>query len=128
MGSFREAASNKTCFFLYLLKGKLFIQLFWLLGFTVNFCYDEKSNWWRTLKNKPNKKSSFSLKMCYFVNVSYKESTLQYTEKRICSSICNILLLLPFLIYDQLKWEHQMTVIFGRRVLLSAGNVLKSVP
>ena len=36
MESFREAASNETCFSLDLRKGKLFIQLFWLLGFTVD--------------------------------------------------------------------------------------------
>ena len=35
MESFREAASNETCYSLYLRKRKLFIQLFWLLGFTV---------------------------------------------------------------------------------------------
>ena len=33
--SFGEASSKKTCFSLYLEKGKLFIQLFWPLGFTM---------------------------------------------------------------------------------------------
>ena len=35
MESFGEAASKETCFSLYLEKGKLFIQLFWLLSFTM---------------------------------------------------------------------------------------------
>ena len=35
MESFREAARNEPCFSLYLRKEKLFIQLFWLLSFTV---------------------------------------------------------------------------------------------
>ena len=35
MESFGEAASKETCFSLYLEKGKLFIQLFWPLGFTM---------------------------------------------------------------------------------------------
>ena len=35
MESFGEASSKKTCFSLYLEKGKLFIQLFWPLGFTM---------------------------------------------------------------------------------------------
>ena len=33
MESFHEAASNETFFCLYLWKGKLFTQLFWLLRF-----------------------------------------------------------------------------------------------
>ena len=35
MESFGEATSKETCFSLYLEKGKLFIQLFWPLGFTM---------------------------------------------------------------------------------------------
>ena len=35
MESFGEATSKETCFSLYLEKGKLFIQLFWLLSFTI---------------------------------------------------------------------------------------------
>ena len=35
MESFGEASSKKTCFSLYLEKRKLFIQLFWPLGFTM---------------------------------------------------------------------------------------------
>ena len=35
MESFGEATSKETCFSLYLEKGKLFIQLFWLLSFTM---------------------------------------------------------------------------------------------
>ena len=51
MESFGEATSKETCFSLYLEKGKLFIQLFWPLGFTMvakknyfpeNFCYHEQ--------------------------------------------------------------------------------------
>ena len=94
--------------------------------FLQNFCYHEKNNRKRTLKKEPNKKN-FSLKMCYFVNISCKESNLQYTSKLICSSICNILLLLPFLRQDQLKWDPEMTVIFRRKFSFSAGNVLQSV-
>ena len=35
MESFGEATSKETCFSLYLEKGKLFIQLFWPLSFTM---------------------------------------------------------------------------------------------
>ena len=35
MESFRKAARKETCFSLYLQKGKLFIQLFWLSNFTI---------------------------------------------------------------------------------------------
>ena len=35
MESFGKATSKETCFFLYLEKGKLFIQLFWPLSFTM---------------------------------------------------------------------------------------------
>ena len=51
MESFGEATGKETCFSLYLEKGKLFIQLFWPLGFTMvakknyfplNFCYHEQ--------------------------------------------------------------------------------------
>ena len=54
MESFGEATSKETCFSLYLEKGKLFIQLFWLLSFTmvaknntfsVDFCCHEKKTW-----------------------------------------------------------------------------------
>ena len=67
-----------------------------------------------TAEKKPKQKNNFSLKMCYFVNVSFKESNLQCTSKLICCSICNILLLLSLLKYDQLKWERQMTLIWKK--------------
>ena len=35
MESFAEATSKETCFSLYLEKGKLFIPLFWPLGFAM---------------------------------------------------------------------------------------------
>ena len=35
MESFGEATSKEICFFLCLEKGKIFIQLFWPLGFTM---------------------------------------------------------------------------------------------
>ena len=35
MESFGEATSKETCFSLYPEKGKLFIQSFWPLGFTI---------------------------------------------------------------------------------------------
>ena len=35
MESFHKAARKETCFSLYLQKGKLFIQLFWLSNFTI---------------------------------------------------------------------------------------------
>ena len=56
MESFGEESSKETCFSLYLGKGKLSIQLFWPLDFTMvakknyfpyNFCYHEQ---------KPSKK------------------------------------------------------------------------
>ena len=141
MESFRGAVSNETCFSLYLRKRKLFIQLFWLLRFTVvarkNTFFVEfllpwkkqpEKNSEKQNKTKQNKaKSNFSLKISFFVNVSCKETNLKYTLKVIYSSICNILLLPPFRRYDQLKWERQMTVIFGRKFSFSAGNVLKPV-
>ena len=120
MESFREAASKETCFSLCLRKGKPFIQLFWLLGFTVvaekNIFFVElpsKNPPEKNSEKNPNKKSNF-LKMCYFVYVSCKESNLQYTQKLTCNSICNILLLLWFLRYDQLKWERQITLIWKK--------------
>ena len=51
MESFGKASSKETCFSLCLKKGKIFIQLFWSLGFTMvskknyfplNFCYHEQ--------------------------------------------------------------------------------------
>ena len=35
MGSFGETTSKETCFSLYVEKGKLFLQLFWTLRFTM---------------------------------------------------------------------------------------------
>ena len=35
METFYKATAKETCFFLYLEKGKLFTQLFWLLSFTL---------------------------------------------------------------------------------------------
>ena len=35
MESFGYATNKETCFSLYLEKGKLFVQLFWPLGFTM---------------------------------------------------------------------------------------------
>ena len=64
------------------------MQLFWLLGFVVakkyTFSVELQLSWkknpWKKLWKKPNKKNNnFSLKMCYFANVSCKESNLQYT-------------------------------------------------
>ena len=84
MESFREAAT-----------------LFLLLSRKKNPENPEKN----TTEKKPKQKNNFSLKMCYFVNVSFKESNLQCTSKLICCSICNILLL---------KWERQMTLIWKK--------------
>ena len=66
--SFREAASKETCLSLYLRKGKFFIQLYWLLRFTVvaKFCRISV-----TIKlNSNQQKNKFSLKMCFFVDCS----------------------------------------------------------
>ena len=51
MESFGEASSKKTCFFLYMEKGKLFIQLFWPLGFTML----AKKNYFRRISVTMNK-------------------------------------------------------------------------
>ena len=51
MESFGEASSKKTCFSLYMEKGKLFIQLFWPLGFTML----AKKNYFRRISVTMNK-------------------------------------------------------------------------
>ena len=55
-----SSASNETCFSLYLWKGKFFIQLFWLLGFTVvakkNTFSAEFSLPWKKQPEKNSKK------------------------------------------------------------------------
>ena len=88
MESIREAASDETGFSLYLRKGKLFIQLFWLLGFTVvakkntfsvEFLLPWKKQPEKNSEKKQTRKNNFSFKICYFVNISCKESNLQYT-------------------------------------------------
>ena len=43
-----------------------------------------------------------------------KKVTCNILKKLIYSSIFNKLLLLSFLRYDQLKWEHQMTFIWKK--------------
>ena len=74
MQFFREAASKETCFSLYLEKGKSFIQLLWLLGFTIvakktpflkNFCYHEK-NPVNNSEKKLNKKKQLLLENVLF--------------------------------------------------------------
>ena len=64
--SFREAASKETCFSLYLREGKFFIQLYWLLRFTVvaKFCRISV-----TIKLNSNQQKNNN-KMCFFVDCS----------------------------------------------------------
>ena len=56
MESFGEATSKETCFSLYLEKGKLFIQLFWPLRFTMVAKKTTLRRISHTTKKKPDKK------------------------------------------------------------------------
>ena len=83
----------------------------------------KKKNTGKKLWKKPNiKKNNFFLKMCYFVNVSWKEISLQFTLKLICSTTCSIMLCCHF--WDMISWSgNGKWPLFGRNCLFSTGNV-----
>ena len=56
MESVGEATSKETCFSLYLEKGKLFIQLFWPLRFTMVAKKTTLRRISHTTRKKPDKK------------------------------------------------------------------------
>ena len=75
MESFRQAVSNETCFSLYLREGKLFIQLFWLLGSTVvakkNTCSVEFLIPWKKQPKKNSERNKQTKKQLLLENVRF---------------------------------------------------------
>ena len=116
MELFSEAASKETCFF-YLRKGKLFIQLFWLLSFSVaakknTFSVEFLLPW----KKYPEKKTEKKAKQ---KTTSWKCAILlAFLVKKVTGNILKnqyalvlVILVQSFLKYDLLKWERQMNFI-----------------
>ena len=126
MELFSEAASKETCFF-YLRKGKLFIQLFWLLRFSVvakkntfsvEFLLPWKKYPEKKLKKKAKQKTT-SWKCAILLALLVKKVTCNILKNQY--ALVLVILVQSFLKYDQLKWERQMNFIwkevfvFGRQ-------------